>query len=105
MFNKIRKLFSNPKLKKAVMISSCMALMACVMIPFASAADATSEPTPAEAATQIFSAIHAELNFTTILSVLAVAVGAALSIFLGWWAIRKVTRMVMSAFSKGKISI
>ena len=104
MFNKIRKLFSNPKLKKAVMISSCMALMACMMIPFASAAD-VSEPTPAEAATQIFESIHAELNFTTILSVLAVAVGAALSIFLGWWAIRKVTRMVMSAFSKGKISI
>lgn len=89
--------------KFALMCLSMLLVGSCFCLS-AFAAD-TSEPTPAEAAQQVFESMHSQLNFTTILSIVAVALGAALAIFLGWWAIRKVSKMVMNAFSKGKVSV
>ena len=104
MFKKLQNVATNPKVKKVgALVMSLM--MCCVMlVPMASAAD-VSEPTPSEAATQVFDAIHAQLNFTTILSVISVALGAALTIYLGWWAIRKVSRMVFGAFERGRVRV
>lgn len=104
---KVMQKLQNSKLKKVFAVCMCLLVCCSSLVPMAFAADGTavSDPTPKEAATQIFDSIYAELNFTTILSVLGVAIGAALAVFLGWWSIRKVTRMVMNAFSKGKVSI
>ena len=105
MFKKLQNVATNPKVKKVgALVMSLM--MCCVMlVPMASAAETTSEPTPSEAATQVFEAIHSQLNFTTILSVISVALGAALTIYLGWWAIRKVSRMVFGAFERGRVRV
>lgn len=94
----------NAKWFRFAMMCVCMALFGSCLMLSASAVD-TSDPTPVEAAQQVFSTMHESLNFTTILGVIAVALGAAVAVFLGWWAIRKVTRMIMNAFSKGKVSV
>ena len=60
---------------------------------------------PEEAATQVFNTLITQLNFETVLAVIGVGLGAAVGIFLGWWAIRKVSGMTFKAFRKGKVSI
>ncbi len=101
----IKKLANNRKFKKLFASCMCLMIVACSMIPLASAADTVVDKTPAECATEVFNTMHSVLNFTTILEVIAVALAAALAIYLGWWAIRKVARMVLNAFSRGKVSV
>lgn len=60
---------------------------------------------PEEAATQVFNTLVTQLNFETVLAVIGVGLGAAVGIFLGWWAIRKVSGMTFKAFRKGRVSI
>ena len=100
-----RKLAYNAKAKKLSALAMCLTVGACSMIPMASAVDTVTDKTPADCATEVFNTMHSVLNFTTILEVIAVALSAALAIFLGWWAIRKVARMVLNAFSRGKVSV
>ncbi len=102
----IKKLANNRKFKKLFASCMCLMIVACSMIPLASAVDGvTVDKTPVECATEVFNSMHSVLNFTTILEVIAVALAAALAIYLGWWAIRKVARMVLNAFSRGKVSV
>lgn len=55
--------------------------------------------------TQIIQAITAEISVENILAVLTTVIGVAI-VFVGfWWGARKVTRVVMSAFRKGRISV
>lgn len=104
MLMRIQNVANNPKVKKFGARLMCIMICCCMFCLSAFAADVT-EPTPSEAATQVFETIHAQLNFTTILSVIAVALSAALSIYLGWWAIRKVSRMVFGAFERGRVRV
>lgn len=104
MFQKLSKFTQNAKVKKVMGITMAIMCLASCFIVGCSATDVT-EPTPVSAATTVFQTLHESLNFTTILSVIGVALGAGVGIFLGWWAIRKVLRVVMSAFKKGKISV
>ena len=107
MLKRMQNVANNPKVKKFGALLMCMMICCSMFCLSAFAADGvpTSEPTPSEAATQVFETIHAQLNFTTILSVIAVALSAALSIYLGWWAIRKVSRMVFGAFERGRVRV
>lgn len=106
MLTKIR---SSSKLKRILCICGCLLVFANLFVvgAFADpvASDTVSEPTPAQAAQEVFNTMHQTFNFTNILSIIAVALGASLAIFIGWWAIRKVSRMVMNAFTKGKVSV
>ena len=105
MIKRMQNVANNPKVKKFGALLMCMMICCSMFCVSAFAADAVTEPTPSEAATQVFETIHAQLNFTTILSVIAVALSAALSIYLGWWAIRKVSRMVFGAFERGRVRV
>lgn len=58
---------------------------------------------PEAAATEVFNTLITSLNFETVLAVIGVGLGASVGIFLGWWATRKVTSMVIRAFKKGKV--
>ena len=107
MLKRMQNVANNPKVKKFGALLMCMMICCSMFVVCAFAADgvATTEPTPSEAASQVFNTIHEQLNFTTILSVIAVALSAALSIYLGWWAIRKVSRMVFGAFERGRVRV
>lgn len=75
-------------------------------VPFCfAAAEVAADMTPQEAATSIFETMYGLITVKTITEVIGIALAAAIGIFLAWWAIRKVARMVITAFSKGKISV
>lgn len=89
------------KIKILLVCAVFAVVMSCTMI-FASA-EGVTEMAPAAAASQIFGTLSNSINLTTILAVLGVALGAAIGIFLGWWGIRKVSRLVLDAFEKGRV--
>lgn len=53
----------------------------------------------------LIDAITAQINVSTVISILAVVFALAVGFVFMWWAVRKVTSMFMSAFKKGKLSI
>lgn len=54
---------------------------------------------------QVIQAITSEISVENILAILTTVIGVAI-VFVGfWWGARKVTRVVMSAFRKGRISV
>lgn len=101
---KLSNFLKNTKVKRIFGICMSLMVVCCSVLPTCFAAD-VSDVSPADAGKQVFESMHEVLNFTTILSIIAVALGASLAIFLGWWAVRKVSRMIMNAFSKGKVSV
>ncbi len=114
MFNtikqKARKLVSaiqrNKLAKKVIAVGAAVCVMAMSAVTcFAADGEPVSDIAPEQAATQIFEMFSQQLNFTTILAVLGVVIGAALAMVLGWWAIRKIAGALMTAFKKGKMKI
>lgn len=107
MLKRIQNVANNPKVKKFGALLMCMMICCSMFAVSAFAVDgaAVVDMLPDAAAQEVFDAIHAQLNFTTILSVISVALSAALSIYLGWWAIRKVARMVFGAFERGRVRV
>lgn len=101
---KLQHVASNRKIKK--LGATFMALMiSCIaLVPFASAAEATSEPTFQEAASTIYDSVHAVINFNNILAIIGVAITGAATIYLLWWAIRKIIKMVKGALN-GKLKV
>ena len=55
-------------------------------------------------ATGIFDQVTAQVNFETIVGVIGVGIGAALTLYLSWWGVRKLIRMVKGGFN-GKFKI
>ncbi len=102
----IKKAVDKPVVKKvaAVGMALCVCAMSCVTC-FAAETEPVTDIAPSDAASQIFTVMAKQLNFTTILGVLAVVIGAALAMVLGWWAIRKIAGALMKAFRGGKFSI
>lgn len=96
---------SSPKAKKIIGVCMCLAVLSCFFIVGCCAADTVTDMGAADAATEIMEIIHAQINFKTIIGVIGVGLATAVSIYLGWWGIRKLVRLVMTAFKKGKVSI
>ena len=103
--NKIRKFFHNPKMKKVVAVCMSVCVMVMSAVTCFAADETVTDISPEEAASQVFTMMRAQLNFTTILAVLGVVIGASLAMVLGWWAIRKTSGGLMAAFKKGKMKI
>lgn len=55
--------------------------------------------------TAVLSAIQEQISVATVVEVLAVAAGAAVGLAFMWWGVRKLVRVLMSAFKKGKVSL
>lgn len=94
------------KSKKRLMgVATAISTMA-VSAVGAFAAEPTAGTTDAVAAiTQIQNAVTAELNITAIAAILSACIGAATVLFLAWWGARKVVRVTVNAFAKGKLKI
>lgn len=52
----------------------------------------------------VLSAITDQISVTTVIAVIAGAIGAAIGLVFMWWGVRKLIRVLMSAFRKGKLS-
>lgn len=53
----------------------------------------------------VISKVTETFDIGVIAPIIGVGVAAAGGLFLLWWGARKVTKMVMGAFTKGKLSI
>lgn len=53
----------------------------------------------------VIDAVTAQVSVSTVVEVLAYAVPVVIGLVFMWWGVRKVVRMVMSAFRKGRISV
>lgn len=55
--------------------------------------------------TSVITALQEQISVATIVEVLAVAAGVAVGLAFMWWGVRKLTKVLMSAFKKGKVSL
>lgn len=55
--------------------------------------------------TSVITALQEQISVSTIVEVLAVAAGVAVGLAFMWWGVRKLTRVLMTAFKKGKVSL
>lgn len=53
----------------------------------------------------VFTDVTGTINIGNIVSILAIVVGACVGLVLMWFGIRKVIKIIMGAFRKGKISV
>lgn len=51
----------------------------------------------------VINAVTAQISVSTVVEVLAYAVPICIGLVFMWWGVRKVTRMIMGAFRKGKL--
>lgn len=99
------KIFKSKFFKKALALFACIAVMCCMAVP-AFAAEGDPDPSVAVSAiSSAFSDVTSVINISNILSAIGIALGAAVLLFFFWWGLRKVIRMVMAAFKKGKVSV
>lgn len=55
--------------------------------------------------TSVLDVLQTQISVGTIVEVLAVLAGATVGLAFMWWGVRKLTRALMSAFKKGKVSL
>ena len=55
--------------------------------------------------TSVLSALQNQISVATVVEVLVVLAGATVGLAFMWWGVRKLTRALMAAFKKGKVSL
>ena len=104
MFKKLTdKLQKNPKLKKLMAGTFAVVMCMTMLAPAASAEGEATAISASDAATQAVGFITADLNFGTVLSVIGIGFAASIGLFVGWWAVRKVVKMVVNAFKNSRL--
>ena len=53
----------------------------------------------------VITKLQEQISVSTVVEVLGVTAAACVGLAFMWWGVRKVTRALMSAFKKGKISL
>lgn len=53
----------------------------------------------------VLEVLQSQISVSTVVGVLGIAAGAAVGLAFMWWGVRKLTRVLMSAFKKGKVSL
>lgn len=53
----------------------------------------------------VLQSLQSQLSVGTIVEVLAVVAGACVGLAFMWWGVRKLTKALMGAFKKGKVSL
>lgn len=57
------------------------------------------------AASTLFNKVAGTLNFASVAKVLSIGIGAAIGIYLAWWGLRKLVRMLTRVLERGKLSL
>ena len=53
----------------------------------------------------VLSAMTSQISVSTVVAVLASTTGAAIGLVFMWWGVRKLARVLMAAFRRGKLSV
>lgn len=99
---KLRMFFSKSKKKIAAGVVTVIGIVSTAISSFAAGEDVTAA---VEAAKSVQTSLTSVLNVTNIAAILAACIGAAGVLFLAWWGVRKVVKVTVNAFAKGKLSI
>ena len=67
-------------------------------------AEGATAVSPADWAS-VLSAMTSQISVSTVVAVLASTTGAAIGLVFMWWGVRKLARVLMSAFRRGKLSV
>ena len=103
---KVREFFGKAKKKLvAVGVGGMLAAMTAVNCFAAEEGVTSGDTTFVAGATELFNKATGSINIANIVAILGIGIGAALVLMLFWWGSRKLIRMLLSAFRKGKISV
>ena len=93
--------------KKLFAVCACVLVVACMMIPFASAAsDASVASEAVSAAKSVFDDVTGSvLNVSNVLSVLGIVLVAAFGLWFFWWGLRKVIGIIQRSFKGGNTRV
>ena len=94
------KLYQSIKRFGAVPVSTGL----CVLASFPVWASEASNVTPTDWA-PIITAMTGQISVSTVVAVIASAIGAGIGLVFMWWGGRKAVRTLMSALRKGKVSM
>lgn len=100
---KIQKLTQNVNFKRFLSLFMVFAIMGCMAIP-AFAEDAVTE-NPVSQISSAFSNVTGTIKISNVVSVIGIVLATAVGFVLFWWGLRKVIKVIMSAFSKGKVRV
>jgi len=105
--NKLKNL--SPEKRSSFKKIGCLFCALCVFAfsavsAFAEGAGAAGDPA-VSAVQSVFNDVTGTINIGNVVSILAIVVGACVGLVLMWFGIRKVIRIIMGAFRKGKISV
>lgn len=100
------------KTKKIIGIVLSVAVLA-LSFCFSALASNTPATSPADmdvdqavsAASTLFNKVAGTLNFASVAKVLSIGIGAAIGIYLAWWGLRKLVRMLTRVLERGKLSL
>lgn len=67
---------------------------------------AAADPSPVAWSdlSSVLTAITGQITVANVVAVIAGAIGASIGLVFMWWGVRKLIRVLMSAFRKGKLS-
>lgn len=65
----------------------------------------TSTAIGSSAFASVIDAVTAQISVQSIVEILVYAVPIVIGLVFMWWGVRKVVRMIMGAFKRGKISV
>ena len=86
-------------------IATGIASATAVLAPASTAFCAEDVSEAVQAAQTLMGKLTAVLNITNIVAILGAGITACAGLFLAWWGARKLVRMLMGVFKKGKLSI
>lgn len=108
--NTVKTGLETKSFKKALSVGLCLCMLLCSFCFGAFASESGAETvtlTPdaaIDAAENIFGQITQTVNFANIAKVLGIGLGAVLGIWLAWWGIRKLFRMLQGVINGRGIS-
>lgn len=104
---KTEKKAVNKRLIKRVGSLLCaFAILAISMVAcFADPVSGGSGTEAVSAVQTVFTNVTGTINISNVVAILGIVVGACVGLVLMWFGIRKVIKIIMGAFRKGKISV
>lgn len=106
--NKLKKWCKSKVGKRVLAVMGAILVMCSMAVPAFAVEEGAAGFDGAAAiagAKDIFGQATSTLSIANIVAVLGVCIGAAVGLYLLWWGLRKVLRVVKGAFSKGKVSV
>lgn len=98
---KVKEFFGKFKRK---IVGVCSAVSVAAMTAVTSFAAENPAFSTTDIAT-VLDPVKAQFTFTNIASILAIVIGAAAVLTLGWFGVRKVIKVIQTALKRGKVSV